>query len=186
MLLTSDRLHLRVAGVAIGDAAMGAVNNGTRCIRHPIPDRACCAAPRQILLCPHGVWHGLSRRVARSGIGWFAERQREMLLLNTEDQVMRNFDAIAALRGEGLRPELRALLDRVAAEPRDELFRRGDGMLQSGPDPVPATARNNVVPLKRDRAGSIGLPLFGSPLPAGERSICAANRVRGRNSDERP
>lgn len=47
---------------------------------------------------------------------------------------MRNFDAIAALRGDGLRPELRALLDRAAIEPRSELFVRSDGMLQSGPD----------------------------------------------------
>ncbi|WP_194458591.1 hypothetical protein [Bradyrhizobium sp. CCBAU 53421] len=61
---------------------------------------------------------------------------------------MRNFDAIAALRGEGFRPELRALLDRVAIEPRFELFVRSDGMLQSGPDAVPEMARDNVVPLK--------------------------------------
>ncbi|UGY19897.1 hypothetical protein [Bradyrhizobium septentrionale] len=61
---------------------------------------------------------------------------------------MRNFDAIAALRGDGLRPELRALLDRVAMEPRSELFVRSDGMLQSGPDATPNAARDNVVPLK--------------------------------------
>jgi len=62
---------------------------------------------------------------------------------------MRNFDAIAALRGDGLRPELRALLDRAAIEPRSELFVRRDGMLQSGPDPAPAAAEHgDVVPLK--------------------------------------
>ncbi|UGA41841.1 hypothetical protein HU230_0026175 [Bradyrhizobium quebecense] len=61
---------------------------------------------------------------------------------------MRNFDAIAALRGGGLRPELRALLDRAAVEPGSELFVRDDGMLQSGPDAAPKAVRNNVVPLK--------------------------------------
>ena len=60
---------------------------------------------------------------------------------------MRNFDAIAALRGDGLRPELRALLDRVAIAPGTELFTRGDGMLQSGPDAAFASTRENVVPL---------------------------------------
>ncbi|MCA6100293.1 MULTISPECIES: hypothetical protein [Bradyrhizobium] len=64
---------------------------------------------------------------------------------------MRNFDAIAALRGDGLRPELRALLDRAAIEPRSELFVRSDGMLQSGPDATPKT-RDNVVPLKTQAA----------------------------------
>ncbi|MGY4476520.1 hypothetical protein [Bradyrhizobium sp. USDA 3364] len=61
---------------------------------------------------------------------------------------MRNFDAIAALRGEGLHPELRALLDRAAIAPRSELVVRSDGMLQSGPDATPVAERNNVVPLK--------------------------------------
>ncbi|MGY4567688.1 hypothetical protein QA639_07275 [Bradyrhizobium pachyrhizi] len=61
---------------------------------------------------------------------------------------MRNFDAIAALRGDGLRPELRALLDRAATDPRSELFVRSDGMLQSGPDAAPQPVRDNVVLLK--------------------------------------
>lgn len=61
---------------------------------------------------------------------------------------MRNFDAIAALRGDGLRPELRALLDRAAIDLRSELSVRSDGMLQSGPDAAPEMMRNNVVPLK--------------------------------------
>lgn len=63
---------------------------------------------------------------------------------------MRNFDAIAALRGEGLRPELRALLDRAAPGRGAELFVRGDGMLQSGPDAVPGPSRDNVVLLRRE------------------------------------
>jgi hypothetical protein len=60
---------------------------------------------------------------------------------------MRKFHSIAALCGDGLRPELQALFERLAVDPRAELFVRPDAMLQSGPDPiseaaetVPATA----------------------------------------------
>jgi hypothetical protein len=62
---------------------------------------------------------------------------------------MRNFHAIAALRGDGLRPELQALFDRVAIDPRSELFTRDDGMIQAGPNPVAETASTNVMPLRR-------------------------------------
>jgi hypothetical protein len=62
---------------------------------------------------------------------------------------MRNFHAIAALRGDGLRPELQALFDRMATDPRSELFTRDDGMVQAGPNPVAETAPTNVMPLKR-------------------------------------
>jgi len=44
------------------------------------------------------------------------------------------FNAFAEARGEGLRPELRALFDRVSIAPRSELTINSDGMLQSGPD----------------------------------------------------
>jgi hypothetical protein len=46
----------------------------------------------------------------------------------------RKFHSIAALCGDGLRPELQALFDRLAVKPA-ELFVRPDGMIQSGPDP---------------------------------------------------
>jgi hypothetical protein len=49
---------------------------------------------------------------------------------------MRKFHSIAALCGDGLRPELQALFDRLAVDPHSELFVRKDGMVQSGPDPV--------------------------------------------------
>ena len=49
---------------------------------------------------------------------------------------MRKFHSIAALCGDGLRPELKALFDRLAVDPRSELFVRSDGMSQAGPDPV--------------------------------------------------
>ena len=48
---------------------------------------------------------------------------------------MRKFHSIAALCGDGLRPELQALFDRLAVDPHSELFIREDGMVQSGPDP---------------------------------------------------
>jgi hypothetical protein len=52
----------------------------------------------------------------------------------------RKFHSIAALCGDGLRPELQALFERVAVNAHPELFIRNDGMVQSGPDPVSATA----------------------------------------------
>jgi hypothetical protein len=52
---------------------------------------------------------------------------------------MRKFHSIAALCGDGLRPELQALFDRLAIDPRSELFVRPDGMVQSGPDPKSET-----------------------------------------------
>jgi hypothetical protein len=48
----------------------------------------------------------------------------------------RKFHSIAALCGDGLRPELQALFERLAVDPRSELFTRKDGMVQSGPDPI--------------------------------------------------
>jgi hypothetical protein len=41
---------------------------------------------------------------------------------------MRKFHSIAALCGDGLRPELQALFDRLAIDPHSELFVRPDGM----------------------------------------------------------
>ena len=52
----------------------------------------------------------------------------------------RRFHSIAALCGDGLRPELQALFERLAVDPHSELFVRNDGMVQSGPDPVSAEA----------------------------------------------
>ena len=52
----------------------------------------------------------------------------------------RKFHSIAALCGDGLRPELQAPFERLAVDPHAELFVRGDGMVQSGPDPIAAEA----------------------------------------------
>jgi hypothetical protein len=51
---------------------------------------------------------------------------------------LRKFHSIAALCGDGLRPELQALFERLAVDPHSELFARDDGMIQSGLDPVAA------------------------------------------------
>jgi hypothetical protein len=58
---------------------------------------------------------------------------------------MRKFHSIAAC-GDGLRPELQALFDRLAIDPHTELFVRPDGMLQSGPDP-----KSEVQPMESPR-----------------------------------
>jgi hypothetical protein len=60
---------------------------------------------------------------------------------------MRKFHSIAALCGDGLRPELQALFDRLAVDQHSELFVRSDGMIQSGPDPVSETSK--IVPIRK-------------------------------------
>jgi hypothetical protein len=50
----------------------------------------------------------------------------------------RKFHSIAALCGDGLRPELQALFERLAVDPHHELFVTEDGLVQSGPDPISA------------------------------------------------
>jgi hypothetical protein len=45
-----------------------------------------------------------------------------------------SFHAITSARGDGLHPRLRALFERVVADPHSELTPRPDGMIQSGPD----------------------------------------------------
>ncbi len=54
---------------------------------------------------------------------------------------MRKFHSIAALCGDGLRPELQTLFDRLAIDQSSEVFVRGDGMIQSGPDPASETIK---------------------------------------------
>jgi hypothetical protein len=65
---------------------------------------------------------------------------------------MRKFHSIAALCGDGLRPELQALFDRLAVDTHTELFVRSDGMVQSGPDPVSEAIKNRA-----DRPNAGGL-----------------------------
>jgi hypothetical protein len=63
---------------------------------------------------------------------------------------MRKFHSIAALCGDGLRPELQALFDRLAIDPRSELFVRDDGMVQAGADPASETVLIKMVPHKKN------------------------------------
>jgi hypothetical protein len=49
---------------------------------------------------------------------------------------MHKFHSIAALCGDGLRPELRELFERLAIDPHSGLHIRHDGAVQAGPDPV--------------------------------------------------
>jgi hypothetical protein len=62
---------------------------------------------------------------------------------------MRKFHSIAALCGDGLRPELQALFKRLTINPDSELLVRKDGMIQSGPDPVSETAVAECPKLRR-------------------------------------
>jgi hypothetical protein len=64
----------------------------------------------------------------------------------------RRFHSIAALCGDGLRPELQQLFERLAIDPHSELFVRPDGMVQSGPDPA-APKRSRVPDGRREHGG---------------------------------
>ena len=55
-----------------------------------------------------------------------------------------NFHQLAAMRGDGLRPELRALFERSSRGDACEVSVRPDGMLQAGPDP---SAPRSTIPL---------------------------------------
>jgi hypothetical protein len=60
-----------------------------------------------------------------------------------------SLDAVAAKRGEGLRPELRALFERLATAPSYDVTVRSDGMVQSGRDPTPTKTTFSQTPLRR-------------------------------------
>jgi hypothetical protein len=62
---------------------------------------------------------------------------------------LRKFHSIAALCGDGLRPELQALFQRLEVDPHSELLVRNDGMVQSGPDPVSAPVHHVSLTARR-------------------------------------
>jgi hypothetical protein len=70
---------------------------------------------------------------------------------------MHKFHFIAALRGHGLRPELRTPFERLAIDPYSGLRIRRDGMIEAGPDPVSETP--DVVEVKPKKALDLCLPL---------------------------
>ena len=65
-------------------------------------------------------------------IGWMQLAMRAMV------STMRKLHEIAK-PGEGLRPELMSLYERLSKDPYFEQFIRKDGMVQSGPDPNKVT-----------------------------------------------
>ena len=69
-----------------------------------------------------------------SAIGWLVAPEL-LTCPNTQEHDMRKFHSIAALCGDGLRPELQGLFDRLAIDPHSELFVRRDGMIEAGPGP---------------------------------------------------
>src|SRR5467141_1430262 len=104
-----------------------------------------------------------------------------------------NFHAFATTRGDGLRPELRALFERVAAAPRSELTVRNDGMIQSGPDPISAEAareRGNVSVFRQASARHTGEGNQNPGTPArfeadSKAPYAVSSRARGRSQSER-
>jgi hypothetical protein len=70
---------------------------------------------------------------------------------------MHKFHSIAALCGDGLRPELRTLFERLAIDPYSGLRIRHDGMIQAGPDPV--SEPPDVVEVKPKKSPDLSLPL---------------------------
>ena len=73
------------------------------------------------------------------------------------------FSVFAASRGEGLHPELRALLERAAASPSSEVSMRHDGLIQAGPSPdsEAVASRVNVMLFPRELAR----PVVAAPKP---------------------
>jgi hypothetical protein len=85
---------------------------------------------------------------------------------------LRKFHSIAALCGDGLRPELQALFERLAVDPHAELFVRGDGMVQSGPDPKSEETPSSRALDRRTPVAS--LAMLGEP--GREQAMAAINR----------
>jgi hypothetical protein len=74
---------------------------------------------------------------------------------------LRKFHSIAALCGDGLRPELQALFERLAVDPHTELFVRDDGMVQSGPDPIAVEGSFRQAEARPSNADRIPDVVFG-------------------------
>lgn len=84
-----------------------------------------------------------------------------------------NLHAIAAKRGDGLRPELRALFERVATSPGDHVTARPDGGVQSGPDPASskAAASCDSGSLIHDRGEPRARPAMSDARPKAEANL---------------
>jgi hypothetical protein len=89
---------------------------------------------------------------------------------------MRKFHSIAALCGDGLRPELQALFDRLAIDPHSELFLRRDGMIQPGPDPVSESP--DVIRITPKRVAYCPMSSSGQQLKSRFSSYLEGTKVR--------
>ena len=119
--------------------------------------------------------------VSYSVIGWPAG-QKLLPCSNTQERTMRKFHSIAALCGDGLRPELQALFDRLAIDPRSELFVRDDGMVQAGPDPASERVLASIAPLTKKMPESkwqAALQTVRSGSQPGVKSGTPKNQVAG-------
>jgi hypothetical protein len=86
----------------------------------------------------------------------------------------REFNALAASRGDGLDPKLRELLERAAQSPFSETQVRHDGMLQAGPSPQSeAREASNIAVLPRESR-----PVEIDPLTAKQRRSAPQTRVK--------
>jgi hypothetical protein len=81
-------------------------------------------------------------RYQSEATGYFQEQKRR-----SYPKIRTDFSSPAYVL---LRPELQALFDRLAINPRSELFVRDDGMVQAGPDPASETGLTKMVPHKKN------------------------------------
>ena len=84
---------------------------------------------------------------------------------------MRKFHSIAALCGDGLRPELQALFDRLAIDPHSELFVRSDGL---------SLGRTPCKVLK-SKLGHCEIQIWPIVVKTGQYRACKKNILRTEN-----
>lgn len=86
----------------------------------------------------------------------------------------REFDVLAAARGDGLHPKLRDLLERAAQSRFSEQQVRHDGLLQAGPSPQSeAREASNIATFPRESR-----PVEIAPLTADQRRSAAQRHVK--------
>jgi hypothetical protein len=90
---------------------------------------------------------------------------------------LHQFSVIAASRGEGLHPKLRALLERAAVSPFSELSIRHDALIQAGPSPRSEVISSQVEVAVFPR--QLARPLVAAPeLETGKPSAVTSKRNR--------
>jgi|APCry1669192647_1035423.scaffolds.fasta_scaffold32530_2 hypothetical protein len=117
---------------------------------------------------------GMIRFIFRIGNRVVRGTQTSIVLAAQRSPIMRNFHTLAAARGDGLLPELQALFDRTAADPRSEFVVRADGMIQCGPAPAseivdvarPFAERSAVIDMTTASLRPLQSASVGARLPA--------------------